>query len=80
VPATPIWIIAKLLQKLAVTKDIAVEVRDSGSNESIHSADAGDKEVDNDMDTPNQAWSENHTGPQGKANHVWPCSSHQQGN
>jgi hypothetical protein len=46
VPTMPIRVIAKLLQKLVVTKDIVEEVTDSSGNESTDSANAGDKEVD----------------------------------
>ena len=45
-PTTPVRVIAKLLQKLAVTEDIEEQVVDGSSNESTDSADAGDGEVD----------------------------------
>ena len=45
-PTMPVRVIAKLLQKLAVTEDIEEQVADGSSNESTDSADAGDGEVD----------------------------------
>ena len=45
-PTMPVQVIAKLLQKIAITEDIVEQVVNGSGNESTDSADAGDGEVD----------------------------------